>query len=590
MNDNSTKYRPSESDDKGRSQSQDAFSGMHSHADDGPTDFASLLAAPVTQAERPKEIVATDFHSLAGKSPGAPKPYQVRTVTDLLLDCLTPIMIVVMVYSVIFFLLDIRFVFTEVHDANLRWVAFCFVVGVVALNRLIAREGKEESFMYVGGLGMAIGLYTVVTTTSYDVGSVAGSFMNSVGVALFFNLTIVAFVWWLANRLTHECCVDENRTAGDIGILTGTARRLRTAMEPKDKKPKIETTMDAVDPSEWQKPQRKAPPKPIDASERLSKRHPGISIFYFSVPVFIIFALGQRVVQHGGEMMVLAGHFYIGAYALSALSLLMLSSLAGLRDYFRSRRVHLPGGIGPFWIGLGSIMILMVLFGAIALPTPSLPPIAVVTSHQYDYWRPGSTFQLMNLAVPAAQAIQQNRIMERIGTGVLIIFGIFLLYGFIRAVGAFAVQVAKRRHSLPQPVVRFFNALDRILERIGRLPELPKRKKRRRVSRVVSMAAKCENPMTSARCTTTAQRIEACYDALCALAYDLGVPRRQDQTPYEFIETFPEEMKTLREEAFELTDLYVLSAYANFTFDDRIGDRLRKFWWSFEQVRRRVVR
>ncbi|MFA6242996.1 MAG: DUF4129 domain-containing protein, partial [Candidatus Hydrogenedentales bacterium] len=73
-------------------------------------------------------------------------------------------------------------------------------------------------------------------------------------------------------------------------------------------------------------------------------------------------------------------------------------------------------------------------------------------------------------------------------------------------------------------------------------------------------------------------------------AYELGVPRRIDQTPHEFIESFPREMQTLREEAFELTDLYVLSAYANFTFDDRILDRLRKFWWSFEQVRRRVVR
>ncbi|MFA6242995.1 MAG: hypothetical protein WC655_18790, partial [Candidatus Hydrogenedentales bacterium] len=516
MNDNSTRSRPPESDGKRRWQSSDSFSDLQSQAEVGPTDFASLLATPVAQAERPKEMLATDFHSLAGKRPGAPKPYQARSITDLLLDCMTPIMIVVMVYSVIFFLLDVRFIFTEVHDANLRWVAFCFVVGVVALNRLIARDGKDESLMYVGGLGMAIGLYTVVTTTSYGVGSVARGFMNSVGAALVFNLTIVAFVWWLANRLTHECCVDENRTAGDIGILTGTARRLRTAMEPKSKTPKIQTTMDAVDPSEWKKPQRKAPPKPADATERLSKRHPGISIFYFSIPVFIIFALGQRVVQHGGEFMILAGHFYIGAYALSALSLLMLSSLAGLRDYFRSRRVHLPSGIGPFWIGLGSVMILMVLFAAIALPTPSLPPIAVVQNHQYDYWRPGSSFQLMNFAVPAAQAIQQSHAMERIGIGVLILFGIFLLYGLMRVLGAFAVQVAKRRHSLPQPVVRFFNALDRILERLGRLPELPKFQKRRRISRNVSMAAKCENPMTSTRLSTTAQRIEACYDAMCA--------------------------------------------------------------------------
>jgi hypothetical protein len=105
----------------------------------------------------------------------------------------------------------------------------------------------------------------------------------------------------------------------------------------------------------------------------------------------------------------------------------------------------------------------------------------------------------------------------------------------------------------------------------------------------VSLAAKCQNPLreTSGK-TAVADKTEVCYDALCALA--LGVPRRKDQTPLEFIESFPRELDTLREEAYELTDIYVRSAYSQIKFDENILDRLRKFWWSFDQVRGKIVR
>ncbi len=75
-------------------------------------------------------------------------------------------MILIMVASVVFFLLDVRFVYTEVHDLNLRVVAFCFILGVVALNRLIARDGKDESIMYI--IGLAPGNWPV--HTRYDDG------------------------------------------------------------------------------------------------------------------------------------------------------------------------------------------------------------------------------------------------------------------------------------------------------------------------------------------------------------------------------------------------------------------------------------
>jgi len=467
---------------------------------------------------------------------------------------------------------------------------------VVALNRLIARDGQEESILYVMALLGVVIAYTTLTTKAYDVGSVAKGFLNSGWSALGFNTTVVAFIWWFTNRLTHECCVDDNPLAGDIGMLTSTAIKVRRAIAS-DTKPAPKKTalpdglmeIDAVDPLAWEKPKRKAKAQLDAMTERLPKRHPGISIFYFSVPVMIVFALGQRVVQHGGPSMLLAGHFYIGCYTVAAMALLMLSSLAGLREYFRARRVRLPGTLGPFWVALGSVMIAMVGFGAVALPWPPLPPIAYVAEHQFDPWNRGSTFQLQSVVSPAVDVIQQNRVMERIGAAVLVIFGLFIFYGALRGVGTVAVYAARRRQYLPQFVVRFLERLEAFLDRVIRVPELPRIRRRRKISRSVSRSAKIQNPLADGS-RTTAGAIEACYDALCALAYDYGVPRKPGQTPYEFVAAFPNELNSIREEAYELTDLYVVSAYSTLPVDDKLRDRLRKFWITFDKLRAAVIR
>lgn len=592
MSDNYTKFPRPESDDSAADGAFEGPTDFHSLQ----TDFASLNAPPVTQQLKERAPVPTDFRTLTRGAPSPIRPYQNRSATDMLLSFLTPLMILVMVASVIFFLLDVRYVYTEVHDWYLRWFAFWFVFGVVALNRLIARDGKEESVLYIAGMALVVILFTFATTTGFDVGSISRNFMNQPHVAIGFNLTVVAFIWWLTNRLTHECCVDENPSAGDIGILTGTARRVRKAIQreaaPSTRRLELPDGMSEiapVDPLDWKKPERTSPKPTVSAAERLPKRHPGISIFYFSVPVMAIFALGQRIVQHGGEPMILAGHFYVACYTVAALSLLMLSSLAGLREYFRERRIRLPGGLGPFWIGLGLVLIAMVLFGAVALPMPPLPPIAYVDEHVYDPWRRDGSFELQSVVTPAVDVLERNRVMERIGTGVLVMLGLFVAYGVLRGIGLIAANIARRRDRYPELVVRFFDWMDRVLERMVRVPEMPKFQRRRRVKRANSLAARTRNPLADTT-RTPRDKIEACYDALCALAYDLGVPRKPGQTPYEFIHSFPRELDSLREEAFELTDLYVLSAYSQVEFDERTLDRLRKFWLSFEKSRQRVVK
>ena len=650
------------------------------------TDFASLTAGIAERATRRNEA-PTDFRSLRRGAFDERRLIGRRTMTDWLVDGLTPLMIFVMVYSVIFFLLDVRIVYLEasapnrdlyahMHDNILRWVAFCFVVGVVSLNRLVVRDGKDESVLYIFGLGAAIALYTFATTQ--EIGSVASNFMNQPYLATLFNVSVVAFVWWVTNRLTHECCVDSNPSAGDIGILTGTARRLQKAVrsEPSAAPAAAKTQRDdasgpmydlkAMDPSQWKKPQRKAARPAGPATKRLPKRHPGISIFYTSIPVMAIFAVGQRVLLNGDSLVARSGHLFIAAYAGAALSLLMLSSLGGLREYFRERRINIPAGIGPFWIGLGSVMLIAVLVAAAWMPLPSLPPMARIasvspTAPTRDSDRsasdgdaseggsgrdatptddsraqrtapdqdPGgtspdasqedgagrddgqagsqegdpdsgkadrrdgrdsrSTSRERRVTPPAMNLPEPSQLLEWLGRGVLIFVGVIGVFALIRLLGALALGLSRGSKGYSNVLRRFFGALDRFLQRITHLPSLPRIQRRRRVSREVSQSVHYANPIRNPR-MTPAEKVEYSYAALCALAHDAATPRGDDQTPYEFIRSFPEPLATLRDDARELTDLYVLSAYSGRPMDESCLDRLRKFWHTFERVRGAVVR
>ena len=107
------------------------------------------------------------------------------------------------------------------------------------------------------------------------------------------------------------------------------------------------------------------------------------------------------------------------------------------------------------------------------------------------------------------------------------------------------------------------------------------------------MSAKYRNPMEGGQPVARSeieQVVAESYDALCALAHDVGAPRSIDQTPYEYLETFPEELKNIREEAFALTDLYVRSQYSPLDLDPRVANTVRKFWIVYERVRSRYIR
>lgn len=578
------------------------------------TDLQTLMSAPdVFGPVTGHAPEATDFQSLRDQFKPQSREVVRRTTTDFLLEALIPLHILVMVYAVVFFLLDVRYVYTSELDQSLRVVAFSFILGVVALNRLIARDGSNESILYMLGLGGAIGFYTFSTTGLYNAGSVARNFMNSNPyLATGFNLVIVAFVWWLVNRLTHECCVDENRSAGDIGILTGTVRNLRKVIDkaeaaptPPPRKESKRTGYEAivpmmelaaVDPTEFKRPQvvpLDAAPK-RSAADRLATRHPGISILFFAIPVLGIFALGLRVIQHGGAGWIQRGMFYMGLYVFCSLTLLMLTSLSGLREYFRARRISMPTTIGVFWICMGLTMVVTVMVGALNFPFPSLPPIAQVDEHIRDEYDRGDHFVVKSVELSPIDEFRQHTFVQRLSLGVEVVLGAMLLYGGLKGIAWATWRALQKRRHLPAWLLRLLATLDTVASTLTRLPaRSAPRRARVRVSRDIALSADFRNsmgdPLLSKRFDTR-QHIEHAYTALCALATDLGVPRKDGETPLEFLRRFPDALGGLREEATALTQLYLVSAYSDLGVDDRILDQVRKFWITYDRLRNRIVR
>ncbi|HOZ49453.1 MAG TPA: DUF4129 domain-containing protein [Candidatus Hydrogenedentes bacterium] len=563
-----------------------------------PDDLGPMSSTPVHARARKRKNAPTDFDSLAQGMQDSHRITQHRSGVDILVEGLTPTLIFVMVYMLVFFLLDIYEVMhPDVSQTMLRWVAFNFVMGIVALNRLVARDGTNESVMYIGGLGMAIALYTFSTPELYPIS--AFIYPNPYFATLF-NVVLVSFLWWATNRLTHECCVDESPEAGDIGLLTSTARRFQKAVkrDPKFARERAEKNrpifeimeIEAVDPTETKIEKKKAPPR-RPTVQRLPTRHPGISVLYFSALAMLAFALGYPVLAEKGRAAVMMGHFYVGAYTFAALMLLMLSSLAGLREYFRARHVFIPPSQGRFWLALGTAMVVIVLVVATQLPLPGLPETGDAPAFRGKV--PHGFTEVLLSPGRAAAFFERSRVMTSVAYSVLVSLAVFAIYGLLKILSIAAGILGRRRDLLPSPMRRFFSGLDRFLQAITKLPTIPKATFHTRVPRKLAMSTAFRNPMKGASDSgkrTTAGYIEYAYAALCALAHDLGVPRGDGETPYEFLRRLPKPLESLTDEALELTQLYVRSAYSDAPPDAGVEDRLRKFWIQYERVRHRIVR
>ena len=234
------------------------------------------------------------------------------TLVDYLVAAIEPVLIMIMVGSLMFFLLDLWYE-GPVLD-RLRWILFWFVFGIVLITRVSMQIGSTLATGYGVALGGAVAL----------VASVLAGFQP-------FLLIVMGVVWWATHKLTFDCTLlDEDQDSG-VGLLQESGLELADLEDPatrSSRRPAIRMR--------WTL--RCCPNGPggrlweVESGQAAKRPHaPGVTLVYFTIASLPIFGLGQwfiPAVERGSR----AGLFvYFLAYIASGMGLLLATSFLNLR-------------------------------------------------------------------------------------------------------------------------------------------------------------------------------------------------------------------------------------------------------------------
>jgi hypothetical protein len=327
-----------------------------------------------------------------------------RTFADYTAVAVCPVLIMLAVGSLVFFLVEIGYAGSQL--GKLRWTLFWFVLAMVLVSRIAIEKGSEHAGVYGVGLAAA----TAIMLSLY-VG-------NHLGVWLLLGL-----IWWATNKLTWDCTViDDDQDASGEGLLQATKldpQGVPPAQNaiPGENSPNqlvqcsSETGRDAFHHVPMQAdsqgrggtrpyqhsdvhgevagslppvPERKPPAKSKPAkpswwkamfgkrSAGASQPHaPGLWVIYFSLGALPVFGLGQGLFPVQDVAGRRYGFILLCVYLAAVLGLLLLTSFLGLRRYLRQRHLKMPPAMAATWVTTGSVVAVGILVGCILLPRPN---------------------------------------------------------------------------------------------------------------------------------------------------------------------------------------------------------------------------
>jgi hypothetical protein len=288
----------------------------------------------------------------------AKKPPQ--TLADYVTIALSPVLIMALVGSLVFFLLEILYV--GQYPDRMKWTLFFFVFGAV----LIARISMENDLSGRAGLyGLALGAAVYLALMSF-IDFSAGGPAAAFGWAI--NLVLMGIIWWCAHRLTWDCThIDDMVDASGKGVLDAAGLDKESQAPPAA----ADEEADEKAPAQpgllgwWQRYRRYR-------EEQQRKPHtPGVWVVYFSLAALPMFGLGQALIPAADAERRRYVFWLMGVYVASGLGLLVTTSFLGLRRYLRQRKLQMPAALTGVWLAIGAALIGGLLLIGALLPRPS---------------------------------------------------------------------------------------------------------------------------------------------------------------------------------------------------------------------------
>jgi hypothetical protein len=259
------------------------------------------------------------------------------TQLDFVVMALAPALVMTLVGSLAFFLIDVFY--AGPHLLRLKWVMFWFVMGIVLIARIAIEIDADRAAVYGLALAMAVALVMV---------RFAGSPLLA--------WLLLAIVWWCAHQLTFDCTlIDDNDDASGEGLM-----QIVGLDRP---------------PPELDRPAAPAPRSPwwrrLLLGRRAGEPHaPGLWVVYFSLAALPLFGIGQLFLPASDAQRRQYAFWCICVYVASALGLLAVTSLLGLRRYLRQRGLGMPQQMTAMWLGIAAAVAMAVLVLGSFLPRP----------------------------------------------------------------------------------------------------------------------------------------------------------------------------------------------------------------------------
>jgi hypothetical protein len=312
-----------------------------------------------------------------------------KTLLDYLVIAINPALIIVLVGSLVFFLLEVFY--QGNFQGRLHYVFALFIIGAVLTSRISIDEGRERAVLFA----IPLAIVTMLAINKFV------RFEGEVSASLSFliNLGLIGLIWWSADKLTWDCTViDENEEDSGEGLLeaigldrpgkaviqkqVGPAAAERSPTPSDGAAAEARDRMSATERREGvsNQPVQAGSPKqrkrkPAGWWQRLVERRrrphaPGVWVVYFSLAALPLFGIGQMFLRTS-----LAGRQYafclLCVYTASGLGLLLATSFLGLRRYLRQRRQQMPLMMVNLWLTIGGVLIAGVMLAALFVPRPN---------------------------------------------------------------------------------------------------------------------------------------------------------------------------------------------------------------------------
>lgn len=264
------------------------------------------------------------------------------TLADYLVIAVSPALIMALVGSLIFFLLDIFYQGQFV--GRMHFVFACFIMASVLIGRISIEMGSAHAMAYAAPLAI-VTVLALGRFVAYPSG-VAASY------SLWVNVGLVALVMWCANKLTWDCTfIDESREESGEGVLRTMGL---------DRPPSPPAALPQAGEGSPRAPSKK--PRPHSG---------GIWVVYFSLAALPLFGIGQRFLPADDADRRRYAFLLLCVYVASGLGLLLTTSFLGLRRYLRGRHLQMPVTMAGAWVTIGCLLIAAILGFALLLPRPN---------------------------------------------------------------------------------------------------------------------------------------------------------------------------------------------------------------------------